>query len=68
MYQLQPAGVWFVPQVLSEVQTLHILVDEAERMYLGRIHAHERDYVYTPVVEDSGYVDLIGKPLQGSCQ
>jgi hypothetical protein len=30
-YQFQPAHVWFILQVLSEVEVVHVLIDEPER-------------------------------------
>ena len=67
-YQLQPACIRFVPQVLSEVQAVQILVYETKRMCLGRVHTNERYYIHTPVVKEAGYVNLVVEPLQGSCQ
>ena len=62
-YQLQPPHVGFINQVLLQVQAVHILVDETERMCVGRVYPHERCYVYTFVVKEGPYVNFIVKPL-----
>ena len=53
----------FVPQILPEVKVVHILVDETKRVFLGRVHPHERYHLHTPVVKESVRVDFILKPL-----
>jgi hypothetical protein len=65
-YQFQLAHVGFIPQVLSEVEVVHILVDESERVFLGRVHPHERHCIYIPVAKEVAYVDFVIKPLQGN--
>jgi len=40
-YQLQPPHVGFIPQVLLEVEAIHVLVDETEGVSLSRVHPHE---------------------------
>ena len=62
-YQLQPPHVGFIPQVLLEVEAIHVLVDETERVCLSRVHSHERYYVYIPVVKEAACTNLILKPL-----
>jgi hypothetical protein len=34
-YQLQPVHVRFTPQALPEVEVLHVLIDESERVCLS---------------------------------
>ena len=67
-YQFQPACVGFIPQVLSEVEVVHVLVDEPERVLLGRVHPHEWHCVYTPVAKEVAYADFVTKPLPGNNQ
>ena len=62
-YQLQPAHVGFVPQVLPEVEAIHVLVDETERVCLGRVNPDERYYVHISVVEGVPCMSLAEKPL-----
>ena len=66
IYQLQPPRVRFVLDVLSEVEAIHVLVDEPERMYFSRVHPHERYYVHTSLVKEVGYMNFMVKPLQGT--
>jgi len=58
-YQFHPPHVWFVPQVLLEVEAIHVLVDEAKRASLSRIHPQERHYVHTPAVKETPYVNFL---------
>ena len=64
-YQFQPLRVGFVLQVFSKVQTVHILVDEAERVGLRRIRPHEWYCLHIPAAKKGAYVNFIMKPLQG---
>ena len=50
--------------MLPEVEALHILVDETERMCLSRVNPHKRYYAHVSTVEEAVYVNLIGKPLR----
>ena len=67
-YQFQPAHAGFVPQVLSEVEVVHVLVDESERVLLSRVHPHERHCVHISVAKEVAYANFIAKPLQGNSQ
>ena len=67
-YQFQPAHAGFVPQVLSEVEVVHVLVDESERVLLGRVHPHERHCIHIPVAKEVVYADFVTEPLQGNSQ
>jgi len=49
--------------VLLEVQALHILIDETERVSLSRVNSHERYHVHISTVEEAMYVDFIAEPL-----
>jgi len=62
-YQLQPAHVGFVPQVLPEVEAIHVLVDETERVCLGRVNPDERYYVHISAVKEAACANLVEKPL-----
>jgi hypothetical protein len=68
MYQFQPAHVGFILQILPEVEVVHVLVDETERVLLGRVHPHERHCVCIPVAKEVAYVDFVAKPLRGDGQ
>ena len=52
-----------VDQVLLEVEVIHVLVDETERVYLGRLHSHEWYYVYISVVKEAACTKFIEEPL-----
>jgi hypothetical protein len=67
-YQSQPAHIGFILQVLSEVEVVHVLVDEPERVLLGRVHPHERHCVYIPVAKEIACADFVTEPLQGNNQ
>jgi hypothetical protein len=67
-YQLQPPHVGLIPQVLPEVEVVRVLVNESEWVRRGRIHSHERHYVYTPEAEEVACVYFVTKPLQGNSQ
>jgi hypothetical protein len=45
-----------------------VLVDESEKMLLGRAHPHERHCIYIPVEKEVAYADFVAKPLQGNSQ
>lgn len=62
-YQLQPPGIWFIPQVLFEVKAIHILIDEGERVCLGGVDPHEWYYINVSVVKEVAYAGLSIKPL-----
>ena len=63
-YQVQLSCIGLVPQVLLEVETIHVLVNEAERVFLRGVNTHERYDTRNSVVEEVAYVNLILKPLQ----
>jgi hypothetical protein len=67
-YQIQPLNVRFIPQVLLEIEAVHVLVDETERMCLSRVHPHERHHVHIYAAKEAAYMNLVAKPLDGSCQ
>ena len=67
-HQFQPAHVGFIPQVLPEVEVIHVLVDEPERVFLGRVHPHERHCVCVIVAKEIAYADFVTKPLRGNSQ
>ena len=61
-YHFQPhAG--FPLQIPPEVEAIHILIDETERVFLSRVNSHERYYVHIPTVKDTMYASLIVKSL-----
>jgi len=62
-YQFQLPRVGFVPQILPQVEAVHIHVDETERVCLSRVHSQERCYVHVSVVKESPYVNFVAKPL-----
>lgn len=62
-YQLQSILVWRAPQVLPHVEAVHELVDETERVSLGRVHSHEWRYVRLSLVEEGPHLNLITEPL-----
>ena len=68
MYQFQPARVGFILQVLPEVKVVHVLVNEPERMLLGRVHPHKRHYVCIPMAKEVACTDFVAEPLQGNSQ
>jgi hypothetical protein len=45
-----------------------VLVDESERMLLGRVHPHERHCAYIPMAKEMAYADFVTEPLQGNSQ
>jgi len=51
-YQLRLIHGVLVLQVLSEVEAVHVLIDETERVRLGRVYPHKRYHVYILVKED----------------
>ena len=65
-YQLQFLHISFVPQVLPEVQVVHMFVDESEWVCPSRVHPHERHHAYIPVAKKIVHADLVTKPLQRS--
>ena len=64
-YQPQPSHIWFIPQVLLEVEVVHVDVDETEEVGLGRVHPYERHYIYIALAKEIMYMNLIEKPLGG---
>ena len=67
-YQLQPPHVWFIPQVLLEVEATHILVDQTEGACVGQAHSQERYCVHISIVKEVININFLGKPLHGICQ
>ena len=67
-YQFQSPHVGFAPQVLPEVEAIHILVDKTKRVCLSRVHPHERHYIHIAVVKEAPYVNFVVKSLQRSRQ
>jgi hypothetical protein len=67
-YKFQPAYVGFILEVLSEVEIVHVLVDESERVLLGRVHPHERHCVYISVAKEITYANFVTEPLEGNSQ
>lgn len=64
-YQFQPPHVGFFLQVLSQVKAFHVLIDETERVCLGRVHSHERYRDHIFIAEEAAYVHFIVEPLRG---
>ena len=62
-YQFQPPHGGLIPQVLLEVQALHILIDETERVGLSRVNSYERYHVHTSALKEAMHLDLIVEPL-----
>jgi len=62
-YQLHPPRVWFVPQVLPQVETVHVLVDKTEGVVLSRVYPHKWYYAHVLLVEEGPHVNLVVKPL-----
>jgi len=62
-YQFQRPHAGLIPQVLLEVQALHIFIDETERVGLSRVDSHEGYHVHIPTVKEAMYADLIAEPL-----
>ena len=67
-YQFQSPHVGFAPQVLPEVEAIHILVDKTKRVYLSRVHPHEWHHLHISVVKKGARANFIVKPLQGDYQ
>jgi len=63
--QLHPCTSWFTLQILLEVEALHPLIDETERVFPIPVQAnsHERYYGHTPTVKEPVYLNLMAKPL-----
>ena len=53
----------FVLQVLSKIEVFHVLVDESERVLLGRVHPQEWYCICILVAKEVTYVDFVAKPL-----
>lgn len=64
-YQLQSSYIGFIPQVLLEVEVVHVFIDETKWNCIGRVRPHEPHYVHTPVVKEIVCMDLVAKPLDG---
>ena len=64
-YQLQFLSIGFVPQVLFEVEAIHILVDESERVCLTRVDPHELYYIHTSVVKEGTGANFVVESLWG---
>ena len=62
-HQFQLPRVGFVPQILPQVEAIHIPVDETKRVCFSRVNPHERYYVHALVVKEGPYVNFVGKPL-----
>ena len=67
-YQFHPLHVRLVSQVLPEVEAIHVLVDETKWVGLGRVHPHEWNHLYVPMVKQGPYVNFVAKPLRESRQ
>ena len=63
-YHFRPLHVRLIPQVLLEVEAVHVLIDETERVCLSRVHANERYYVHI-FVKEAVHMNLVVKPLCG---
>ena len=63
-YQFQSLHTRLIPQVLSEVEAIHILVDETERVCFSRVHPYERYYIHIFVVKEATYESFVMKPLR----
>ena len=62
-YQLQLPSIGFVPQVLFEVEAIHMLVDKSKRVCLSRIDPQEWYYIHISVVKEAAHANFIVKPL-----
>lgn len=63
-YQFQPLCIGFILLILPEVQAVHILIDETERVHFSRIHSHEWHCLHISAAKEGAHLGLIGKPLQ----
>ena len=67
-YQIQPVHIVFVPQVLFEVEAVHVFIDETKRMCLSRVHTNEWHHVHALLVKEGPHVSFVAEPLQRDYQ
>ena len=64
VYQLQSLYMGLIPQVLLEIEAVHVLVDETEGVRLSRVRPHEYYHAHASVVKEATHANLIVIPLQ----
>ena len=62
-YQFQRSHIGLIPQVLLEVQAVHILVDKTEGVSLSRVNSHKRYHIHISTAKEVMHANLIAEPL-----